>query len=187
MQEHFLRQLLLPSLEVLNENEINARRICLQRTITESSGYKRRYFSTCGIHFRKVRVDIPFMEQLTGKSEEQLVNDLKGVIFRNPQNNQWETADEYLSGNVRGKLEFAKKAAEVFDEDLSVNIAALEKAMPKPLEASEIDVRLGATWLDTDIIKQFMIETLQVPRYLQNMFDVNFSKYTSEWNIEGKK
>lgn len=129
---------------------------------------------------------IPFMEQLTGKSEEQLINDLKGVIFRNPQNNHWETADEYLSGNVRGKLEFAKKSAEVFDEDLSVNIAALEKAMPKPLEASEIDVRLGATWLNTDIIKQFMIETLQVPRYLQNMFDVNFSKYTSEWNIEGK-
>ena len=110
----------------------------------------------------------------------------KGVIFRNPQNNQWETADEYLSGNIREKLEFAKKSAEVFDEDLSVNISALEKAMPKPLEASEIDVRLGATWLDTDIIKQFMIETLQVPRYLQNMFDVNFSKYTSEWNIEGK-
>lgn len=182
---------LLSSLEVLNENGELERKADMftKRTIKQKAQVTSVDTASEALAVsisEKVRVDMPLMEQLAGKSEEQLINDLKGVIFRNPQNNQWETADEYLSGNIREKLEFAKKSAEVFDEDLSVNISALEKAMPKPLEASEIDVRLGATWLDTDIIKQFMIETLQVPRYLQNMFDVNFSKYTSEWNIEGK-
>ncbi len=182
---------LLSSLEVLNENGELERKADMftKRTIKQKAQITSVDTASEALAVsisEKARVDIPFMEQLTGKSEGQLVNDLKGVIFRNPQNNQWETADEYLSGNIREKLEYAKKSAEVFDEDLSDNIAALEKAMPKPLEASEIDVRLGATWLDTDIVKQFMIETLQVPRYLQNMFDVNFSKYTSEWQIDGK-
>ena len=147
---------LLSSLEVLNENGELERKADMftKRTIKQKAQVTSVDTASEALAVsisEKARVDIPLMEQLTGKSEEQLINDLKGVIFRNPQNNQWETADEYLSGNIREKLEFAKKSAEVFDEDLSVNIAALEKAMPKTLEASEIDVRLGATWLDTDI------------------------------------
>lgn len=133
------------------------------------------------------------MEQLTRKSEEELYNDLKGVIFLNPMHNaeggvtaKYLTADEYLSGNIREKLDIARKTAELYPEDYSINVEALTKAMPKPLEASEIDVRLGATWIDTNIIKEFIAETLQVPRFMQRMFDVNFSKYTSEWQIEGK-
>lgn len=182
---------LLSSLEILDENGKLERKADMftKRTIkqkVEVTSVDTASEALAVSISEKACVDMPFMEQLTGKTEQQLVSDLIGVIYRNPSNNQWETADEYLSGNVREKLEFAKRAEEVFGEDLSVNIQALEKALPKPLEASKIDVRLGATWLDTSIIKQFIIETLQVPKYLQNMIDVSFSSFTSEWNIEGK-
>ena len=138
----------------------------------------------------KARVDMPFMEQLTGKTEGEIVNDLTGVIYRVPNSDKYEknyvTADEYLSGNIRDKLQTARLAAELEPDVYGSNVAALETAMPKPLDASEIDVRLGATWIDTDTVKQFIVETIQPALYLQDMIKVNFSSYTSEWNIEGK-
>lgn len=139
----------------------------------------------------KAKVDIPFMAELTGKSEDNIVSDLRGVIFQIPdvlnenETSVYATSDEYLSGNIREKLEIAKYAAAT-DDTFSGNVTALEQAMPTPLTASEIDVRLGATWIDTDTIKRFICDTLQVPYFMQRMFEVNFSKYTSEWNIEGK-
>ena len=131
---------LLSSLEVQNENGELERKADMftKRTIKQKAQVTSVDTASEALAVsisEKARVDMPLMEQLTGKSEEQLINDHKGVIFRNPQNNQWETADKYLSGNVREKLEYAKRAEKVFDEDLSVNISALEKAMPKPLEA----------------------------------------------------
>ena len=138
----------------------------------------------------KARVDMPFMEQLTGKTESELVNDLTVVIYRVPISDKSEknyvTADEYLSGNIREKLQTARLAAELEPDIYGANVAALEIAMPKPLDASEIDVRLGATWIDTDMVKQFIVETIQPALYLQDMIKVNFSSYTSEWNVEGK-
>ncbi len=139
----------------------------------------------------KAKVDISFMAELTRKSEEDIVSDLRGVIFQIPdvlnENEKplYATSDEYLSGNIREKLEIAKLAAAT-DDTFSANVKALEQAMPTPLTASEIDVRLGATWIDTDTVKKFICDTLQVPRFMQRMFDVHFSKFTSEWNIEGK-
>lgn len=138
----------------------------------------------------KARVDMPFMEQLTGKSEDEIVNDLKGTIYCVPtadmSKREWVTADEYLSGNIREKLITARLAAEIAPDIYKANVSALENAMPKPLDASEIDVRLGATWIDTDTIKQFIIDTIQPASYIQDMIKVNYSEYTAEWNIDGK-
>lgn len=138
----------------------------------------------------KARVDMPFMEQLTGKSEDEIADDLKGVIYRVPtadmSERKYVTADEYLSGNIREKLLTAQLAAEIAPDVYGANVSALESAMPKPLEASEIDVRLGATWIDTDTIKQFIIDTIQPAAYLHGMIKVNYSEYTAEWNVEGK-
>ena len=138
----------------------------------------------------KARVDMPFMEQLTGKSESEIVDDLKGVIYRIPTGDKSErkyaTADEYLSGNIREKLLAARLAAEIDPDVYGINISALKEAMPKPLEANEIDVRLGATWIDTDTIKQFIMDTIQPAAYMQNAIKVSFSEFTAEWNIEGK-
>ena len=139
----------------------------------------------------KARVDMPYMEKLTGKSEETLVAELKDAIFRLPAladaKNQprYATADEYLSGNIREKLVAARKAAET-SELFSPNVQALEQAMPKPLAASEIDVRLGATWIDKSYIQQFMEETLETPFYMCNKIRVNYSPVTAEWNISNK-
>lgn len=137
----------------------------------------------------KARVDVPFMAQLAKKSENEIVSDLQGVIYRVPAAENeaavYVTADEYLSGNIRSKLAQAKLAVSISDE-YEVNVKALEQAMPKPLEASEIDVRLGATWIDTATVKQFMNETFNTPFYLQSNITVSFSKYTSEWQIDGK-
>lgn len=189
---------LLSSLEVLDENGELERKADMftKRTIKQKAEITSVDTASEALAVsisEKACVDMPFMEQLTGKTEQQIYKDLEGVIFLNPlhgfgndSSDKYVTADEYLSGNIREKLEVAQRSAALYPEDYSVNVEALTNAMPKPLEASEIDVRLGATWIDTDIVKQFMIETLQVPRYLQNMFDVNFSKYTSEWNVEGK-
>lgn len=138
----------------------------------------------------KAQVDMPFMEQLTGKSEDELVSDLKGVVYRVPTSDKSEkiyaTADEYLSGNIREKLLTAQLAAELEPDVYGDNVTALEQAMPKPLEASEIDVRLGATWIDTDTIKQFIIDTIQPASYMYRSINVNYSQYTSEWSIDGK-
>ena len=160
---------LLSSLEVLNENGELERKADMftKRTIKQKAQVTSVDTASEALAVsisEKARVDIPFMEQLTGKSEEQLVNDLKGVIFRNPQNNQWETADEYLSGNVRDKLETAKVYAENHPE-YAINVQALTQIQPKELDASEIEVRIGATWIDPKYIEDFMRETFETPQH----------------------
>ena len=141
----------------------------------------------------KATVDMEYMRELTGKSEEELFSDLKGVIFLNPlygygnvTEQKYLMADEYLSGNVREKLITAKKSAEVYPEDYKINVEALEKVQPKDLTASEISVRLGATWIPPEIFEKFMFEFLDTPRYAQWNIKVHYSQYTGEWNIEGK-
>ena len=141
----------------------------------------------------KARVDMEYMCSLSGKTEQEIFEDLKGVIFLNPMHGygnsaepKYLMADEYLSGNVREKLTVAKRSAEVYPEDYTVNVEALEKVQPEDLTASEIYVRLGATWLPPEIIEQFMFELLDTPRYNQWNIKVHYSQFTSEWNIEGK-
>lgn len=134
---------------------------------------------------KKARVDIDYMKELTGFPEEKIISDLTGVIFFNPQTVKYETADEYLSGNVREKLRFARKALEVSNIFIP-NIRALEQAQPKDLDASEISVRLGTTWIDKQYIQDFMFDLLQPSRYLKYELAVNYSQHTGEWNIAGK-
>ena len=138
------------------------------------------------------RVDLPFMAGLLGNPGEYdgIIKDLKGVIFRDPLfagewEQGWQTADEYLSGNVRDKLRIARLAAKD-DSRYLVNVEALEKAQPKDLDASEIDVRLGATWIDAKYIQQFMEETFDTPYYLRRIIEVQYSAITAEWRINGK-
>jgi N12 class adenine-specific DNA methylase/adenine-specific DNA methylase len=131
------------------------------------------------------RVDLPYMAQLTGKNEDEIISDLTGVIFHDPIRNNWQTSDEYLSGNVRQKLREAKRAADK-DPAYQINVEALERAQPKDLDASEIEVRLGATWIDKQYIQQFMEETFNPPFYLRRNIQVHYSSYTAEWNISGK-
>ena len=135
----------------------------------------------------KARVDLPYMSELAGKSEDEIADELAGVIFKNPLTDRWETADEYLSGNVREKLSVAKSYAEN-NLDYSVNVAALEQVQPKELDASEIEVRIGATWIDPQYIEDFMRETFQTPEYLFNrdVTGVQFSGITGQWNVKGK-
>jgi len=139
----------------------------------------------------KARVDMSYMSQLTGKSAEDLAGELRGVIFQIPEpamsdgSVRYVTADEYLSGNVREKLRIAEAYA-ADNPDFSVNVEALHAAQPKDLDASEIEVRLGATWIDKSYIKQFMFELLNPPFYLRRKIDVNYSEITAEWNISGK-
>ena len=139
------------------------------------------------------RVDLPYMAELLGTpgDYERITSELSGVIFKDPGADPtdpeagWRMADEYLSGNVRAKLRMAQLAAET-NPEFAVNVTALEKAQPKDLEASEIDVRLGATWLSPDIIQKFMTEIFQIPYYLRHAVKVRYSPYTAEWRIEGK-
>ena len=134
----------------------------------------------------KACVDMAYMAQLTGKDEDALASDLRGVIFRNPENKRWETADEYLSGNVREKLRIAQSAQNLFEGDYAGNVEALKAAQPRDLDASEIEVRLGATWIDPSYIREFMWETFETPFYQQRMIDVTYSAFTAEWNIRNK-
>ena len=141
----------------------------------------------------KATIDMDYMMELSGKSENEIFEDLKGVIFLNPlyeYGNSYEPkylmADEYLSGNVREKLRIAKNSAELYQEDYKVNVEALQKVQPKDLTASEISVRLGATWLPPDDVQEFIFHLLETPRYAQWNIKVHFSPFTSEWNIEGK-
>ena len=141
----------------------------------------------------KATIDMDYMMELSGKSENEIFEDLKGVIFLNPlyeYGNSYEPkylmADEYLSGNVREKLRIAKNSAELYPEDYKVNVEALQKVQPKDLTASEISVRLGATWLPPDNVQEFIFHLLETPRYAQWNIKVHFSPFTSEWNIEGK-
>ena len=134
----------------------------------------------------KAGVDLPFMAGLTGKAENVLADELTGAIFRLPEApDTFVTADEYLSGNVREKLRAARTAA-LQDDQFAVNVHALENAQPKDPDASEIDVRLGATWLDPATIQQFMVETFSVPYRFRDIVQVRFSPMTAEWNISGK-
>ena len=138
------------------------------------------------------KVDLPFMAQLLGTPDEYdaIKTELRGVIFKDPMGPNapeegWQTADEYLSGDVRSKLRIAEMAAK-HDSSFNINVEALQKAQPKDLDASEIDVRLGATWIDADYIQQFMQETFETPYYLRRSIEVKFSEMTAEWRINGK-
>ena len=139
----------------------------------------------------KACVDMAYMEQLTGKTGEELADELRGVIFRVPGQTEpdgtphYVTADEYLSGNVRRKLRQAQRAAEQ-DPAFAINVEALTAARPKDLDASEIEVRLGATWIDKEYIQQFMYETFDTPFYLQRSIEVHYTPFTAEWQISGK-
>ncbi len=141
----------------------------------------------------KARIDIDYMMELSGKTEEEIYADLQGVIFLNPlygYGNDTEPkylmADEYLSGNVREKLVVAKKTAELYPEDYAIHVEALEKVQPKDLNASEIAVRLGATWVPPDIVKQFIFEFMDTPIYAQYRMKVHYSQHSGQWSVEGK-
>ncbi|MBQ8369047.1 MAG: DEAD/DEAH box helicase, partial [Clostridia bacterium] len=182
---------LLCSLEILDEEQklkrkadMFTKRTIKQNTIATSVDTAAEALALS--ISEKARVDMPYMSQLTGKSAEDLASELHGVIFRLPESPQtFVTADEYLSGNVREKLAVAESYAET-NPDFSVNVEALRAAQPKDLDASEIEVRLGATWIDKSYIRQFMIELLDPPFYLRRKIDVNYSEFTAEWNISGK-
>lgn len=135
----------------------------------------------------KAKVDLPYMEELTGKDIDTLIEDLGGVIYKNPLTDEWETADEYLSGNIREKLKIASTYAENHPEYV-VNVQALKQVQPKELDASEIEVRIGATWIDAGYIEDFMSDTFETPAHLLNrdIIEVRFSNITGEWNIQGK-
>ena len=135
----------------------------------------------------KARVDLAYMSELTGKSEEDVTKELAGIIFQNPVTEKWETADEYLSGNVREKLATARVFAENRPE-YAINVTALEGVQPKELDASEIEVRIGATWIDPKYIEDFMRETFETPEYLfdRNLVGVQYSDVTGQWNVKGK-
>ena len=141
----------------------------------------------------KAKVDMPFMMELTGKTEQEIYADLNGVIFLNPMHGygnsieeKYLPADEYLSGNVREKLEWAKRSAEQYPEDYAANVQALERVQPTDLTASEISVRLGADWLPIEIVQRFMFELFDTPNYAQWNIKVHHSRFTREWNIENK-
>ena len=189
---------LLSALEVINEDGELERKadMFFKRTIkphkpvTEVDTADEALAVSMG---EKAAIDMEYMMELSGKSEEELFADLKGVIFLNPlyeYGNSYEPkylmADEYLSSNVREKLATAKRSAALYPEDYTVNVQALEKVQPKDLTASEISVRLGATWIPPEIFQQFMFEFLDTPRYAQWNIKVHYSQFTGEWNIEGK-
>ena len=141
----------------------------------------------------KAGIDMEYMCQLSGKSEQEVFEELKGVIFLNslygqgnPNEQKYLMADEYLSGNVREKLEVARRSAKLYPDDYNINVEALERVQPKNLTASEISVRLGATWIPPEIVQQFIYEFLDTPRYAQWKIRLHYSPYTSEWSIENK-
>ena len=174
---------LLCSLEILDENnKLQAKAdMFTKRTIKPHTAVTEVGTSAEALAVsisEKACVDIDFMCQLTGKSETDICHELHGVIFLNPQTSLYETADEYLSGNVREKLEIAKLH--------SVNVSELESVQPKDLDASEISVRLGSTWIDTDYIKDFIFELLEPPFYVKYNLDVAYSDTTSAWHIKDK-
>lgn len=181
---------LLCSLEILDDDGklqrkadmFTKRTIKQHKTITSVDTASEALAVSIGEH---ARIDLPFMRQLTGKTEADLIQELRGVIYKDPIENTWQTADEYLSGNVRRKLRQAKKAAEQ-DAAYQINVEALTAAQPRDLDASEIEVRLGATWIDKSYIQQFMVETLKTPAYLRNSIIVNYSNITAEWFIKNK-
>lgn len=189
---------LLSALEVLNDNGELERKADLftKRTIkphTPVTSVDTASEALAVSMGEKAAVDMAYMCALTGKTEQEIFADLKGVIFLNPLYGYGDSlepkylmADEYLSGNVREKLALARKSAEVYPEDYTVNVEALEKVQPKDLSASEIFVQLGSTWVPEEIVQQFMFEFLDTPRWAYWNIKVHYSKFTSEWNVEGK-
>ena len=189
---------LLCSLENLDEQGqlkskaamFTKRTIRPERTVTSVDTPSEALAVSIGEHGK---VDLPYMAELLGTPGEygRITTELSGVIFKDPSADPtdpeagWQMADEYLSGDVRAKLRFARLAAET-NPEFAINVTALEKAQPKELEASEIDVRLGATWLAPEIIQKFMQETFQIPYYLRHAVKVRYSPYTAEWRVEGK-
>ena len=189
---------LLCSLENLDENKnlkskadmFTKRTIRPERVVTSVDTPSEALAVSIGEHGK---VDLPYMAELLGTPGDYgcITTELSGVIFKDPAADPtdpeagWQMADEYLSGDVRAKLRMAQFAAET-NPEFSVNVEALTKAQPRELEASEIDVRLGATWLDPDIIQKFMTETFQIPYYLRHAVKVRYSPYTAEWRVEGK-
>ena len=181
---------LLCSLEILDEDRklkrkadiFSKRTIRRRKPVTQVDTASEALAVSIG---ERAKVDLPFMARLTGKAEDEIVADLQGVIFLDPLEQTWQTADEYLSGNVRAKLRVAQTAAES-DSSFAVNIEALQAAQPKDLDASEIDVRLGTTWVDKAYIQRFMIELLGIPYYEQRRIHVNYAPQTAEWSIDGK-
>ena len=187
---------LLSSLEIVNENGELERKADMftRRTIRQQRTVEHVDTSVEALAVsiaEKARVDLPFMAELTGKAEEEIADELTGVIFQVPGpldedgRATFVTADEYLSGNVRQKLRDAEDAAEM-SPYFDVNVQALRAAQPKDLDASEIDVRLGATWVDKEYIQQFMQELFEIPFYQRRAVQVQYSNYTSEWHINGK-
>ena len=189
---------LLCSLENLDENKnlkskadmFTKRTIRPERVVTSVDTPSEALAVSIGEHGK---VDLPYMAELLGTPGDYgcITTELSGVIFKDPAADPtdpeagWQMADEYLSGDVRAKLRMAQFAAET-NPEFAVNVEALTKAQPRELEASEIDVRLGATWLDPDIIQKFMTETFQIPYYLRRAVNVRYSPYTAEWRVEGK-
>ena len=189
---------LLCSLENLDEQGqlkskaamFTKRTIRPERTVTSVDTPSEALAVSIGEHGK---VDLPYMAELLGTPGDygRITTELSGVIFKDPAADPtdpeagWQMADEYLSGDVRAKLRMAQFAAET-NPEFAVNVTALEKAQPRELEASEIDVRLGATWLNPDIIQKFMTETFQIPYYLRHAVKVRYSPYTAEWRVEGK-
>ena len=189
---------LLCSLENLDEQGqlkskaamFTKRTIRPERTVTSVDTPSEALAVSIGEHGK---VDLPYMAELLGTPGEygRITTELSGVIFKDPAADPtdpeagWQMADEYLSGDVRAKLRMAQFAAET-NPEFTVNVDALTKAQPRELEASEIDIRLGATWLDPDIIQKFMTETFQIPYYLRHAVKVRYSPYTAEWRVEGK-
>ena len=189
---------LLCSLENLDEQGqlkskaamFTKRTIRPERTVTSVDTPSEALAVSIGEHGK---VDLPYMAELLGTPGEygRITTELSGVIFKDPAADPtdpeagWQMADEYLSGDVRAKLRMAQFAAET-NPEFAVNVTALEKAQPRELEASEIDVRLGATWLAPEIIQKFMTETFQIPYYLRHAVKVRYSPYTAEWRVEGK-
>ena len=189
---------LLCSLENLDENKnlkskadmFTKRTIRPERVVTSVDTPSEALAVSIGEHGK---VDLPYMAELLGTPGEyrRITTELSGVIFKDPAADAddpeagWQMADEYLSGDVRAKLRMAQFAAET-NPEFAVNVDALIKAQPRELEASEIDIRLGATWLDPDIIQKFMTETFQIPYYLRHAVKVRYSPYTAEWRVEGK-
>ena len=189
---------LLCSLENLDEQGqlksktamFTKRTIRPERTVTSVDTPSEALAVSIGEHGK---VDLPYMAELLGTPGDygRITTELSGVIFKDPAADPtdpeagWQMADEYLSGDVRAKLRMAQFAAET-NPEFVVNVDALTKAQPRELEASEIDVRLGATWLNPDIIQKFMTETFQIPYYLRHAVKVRYSPYTAEWRVEGK-
>ena len=181
---------LLCSLEILNENGDLERKadIFTKRTIKPHEVVTSVDTASEALALsisEKACVDMHYMAQLSGKSQDELIDELNGVIFLDPTRGNWQTADEYLSGNVRQKLRQAEAAA-VDAPGYAPNVEALQQAQPKDLDASEIEVRLGATWIDKDYIQQFMYETFNPAYYRRHLIQVNYSPSTAEWNISGK-